>query len=214
MITWEQPWLTAGDKLICFGDSITEAPKGYVLILQELLARRKIEVINAGRGGDKTPWALTRLEASVIQPKPTAVSIFLGTNDACIGRRRWADEPTVSPEAYKCNLIWMIFLCRKAGIGKFSITPPLWRVEGEQWAEQGDILAPYCLAAREAADQAQARFVPADVAFAVEWQRHPGHTGLLLTTDGVHLTDQGNRIVAETMLEAWGVAGGTQTIPA
>ncbi len=72
MITWEQPWLTAGDKLICFGDSITEAPNGYVLMLQELLAPRKIEVINAGRGGDKTPWALTRLEASVIQPKPAA----------------------------------------------------------------------------------------------------------------------------------------------
>ena len=206
MITYEHPWLTAGDKLICFGDSITEAPMGYVRILQERLAPQRIEVVNAGRGGDKTPWALTRLEASVIQLKPTALSIFLGTNDACIGRRRWADEPTVSPEVYKGNLIWMIYLCRQSGIGKFSITPPLWRLEDEQWAEQGDILTPYCLAAREAADQTQARFVPANVAFAVEWQRHPGHTGLLLTTDGVHLTDQGNRLVAETMLKAWGAA--------
>ena len=206
MLTWEQPWLTAGDRLICFGDSITEAPNGYVRVLQERLAPRRIEVVNAGRGGDKTPWALTRLETSVIQARPTALSIFLGTNDACIGRRRWADEPTVSPEAYKVNLIWMIYLCRRSGIGKFSVTPPLWRLEGEEWAEQGDILAPYCLAAREAADQTQARFVPADGAFALEWQRHPGHTGLLLTTDGVHLTDPGNRLVAETMLKVWGMA--------
>ena len=206
MITHEQPWLTAGDKLICFGDSITEPPDGYVRILQERLAPRRIEVVNAGRGGDKTPWALTRLEAGVINLKPTALSIFLGTNDARIGRGRWADEPMVSPEAYKCNLVWIVYLCRKAGIGKFSIMPPV-RLEGEEWVEHGDVLAPYCIAAREAADLAQARFVPGEVAFAEEWARHPGHTGLLLTSDGAHLNDQGHRLAAETMLKAWGLAG-------
>jgi lysophospholipase L1-like esterase len=205
MITHEGPWLAAGDKLVCFGDSITAPPDGYVRILQERLAPRGIEVVNAGRGGEKTPWALTRLETGVIQLKPTALSIFLGTNDARIGRGRWADEPTVPPEAYKCNLIWLMYLCRQAGIGKFSIMPPVC-LEGEEWAEHGDILAPYCLAAREAADEAQARFVPGDVAFAEEWLRHPGHTGLLLTTDGAHLNGQGHRLVAETMLKAWGLA--------
>jgi lysophospholipase L1-like esterase len=64
-------------------------------------------------------------------------------------------------------------------------------------------MAPYRLAAREAADVAGVRFVPADIAFAEEWGRHPGHTGLLLTTDGTHLTEKANKIVAETMLEAW-----------
>ena len=156
--------------------------------------------------GRQTPWALTQLKTGVIQLKPTALSIFLGTNDARIGRGRWADEPTVSPEAYKGNLIWIIYLCRKSGIEKFGITPSLWRLEGDQWAEQGDILAPYCVAARETADLAQAQFVPGEVAFAAEWLRNPGHTGLLLTTDGAHLNDQGHLLVAETMLKAWGLA--------
>ena len=62
----------------------------------------------------------------------------------------------------------------------------------------------YCLAAREAADDMRARFVPADAAFSEEWARHPGHTGFLLTVEGVHLTDAGNKILASTMIRTWG----------
>jgi lysophospholipase L1-like esterase len=205
MITFEDSFLKKDEKLLCFGDSITASQTGYVKILQDRLRKLDIEVINAGRGGDKTTWALTRLQNDVIKRKPDAVSIFLGANDAAVGRGKWADEPIVSPEAYRCNLVWIIHLCRMAGIEKFSITPPLYRFEGKNWAELGDIMVPYRLAAREAADEMKARFVPADIAFAEEWDRHPGHTGLLLTTDGTHLTPKGNQIVAKTMLETWGI---------
>jgi len=206
MITFEDSFLKKGEKLLCFGDSLTASKTGYVKILQDRLGKLDIEVINAGRGGDKTTWALTRLQNDVIERKPDAVSIFLGANDAAVGRGVWADEPIVSPEAYRCNLVWIIHLCRMAGIEKFSITPPLYRFEDKSWAEFGDIMVPYRLAAREAADEMKARFVPADIAFAEEWDRHPGHTGLLLTTDGTHLTEKGNQIVAETMLKTWGMA--------
>ena len=206
MITFEKPLLEKGEKLLCFGDSITASATGYVKILQERLEKLGMEVINAGRGGDKTTWALTRLQNDVIERKPDAVSIFLGANDAAVGRGQWADEPIVSPEAYRCNLVWIIHLCRMAGIEKFSITPPLYRFEGKTWAEHGDIMEPYRLAAREAADEMKVRLVPADIVFAEEWARHPGHTGLLLTTDGTHLTEKGNQIVAETMLATWGIS--------
>ncbi|MFH1476633.1 MAG: GDSL-type esterase/lipase family protein [Verrucomicrobiota bacterium] len=205
MLTHDQPWLCDNETLVCFGDSLTASRAGYVKIITEHLTPRGIQVINAGRGGDKTPWALTRLQAEVIDRKPHALSIFLGANDAAVGRGKWADEPRISPEAFHCNLAWIIHLCRLAGIRKFSITPPLWRYEGESWAMHGDIMTPYCLAAREAADEMRARFVPADIAFAQEWARHPGHTGLLLTTDGVHLTAKGNQLVAEAMLATWGM---------
>jgi lysophospholipase L1-like esterase len=206
VITWENPWLKRGDRLVCFGDSLTAATNGYVRMLTEALQPQGIEVINAGRGGDKTPWAMTRLERDVIARQPAALSVFLGANDAAVGRGCWADEPCVTPEAYRSNLVWMIHLCRLAGLKKFSITPPLWRFEGPGWAEFGDIMAPYCLAARQAADEMHAVLVPADTAFAEEWARHPGHTGLLLTTDGVHLTSKGNQIVADTMLRTWGLS--------
>ena len=59
----------------------------------EALADKNIKVINAGRKGDKTPLALMRLESVLFKQKFDALSIFLGVNDAIIGRGRWADEP-------------------------------------------------------------------------------------------------------------------------
>jgi len=205
MIELKTPWLERGDRLVCFGDSLTACKTGYVEILDKELTTRGITVTNAGLGGDKTPWALTRLQADVIERKPSAVSIFLGTNDAAVGRGRWADEPVVTPEAYRSNLVWIVHLCRLSGIAKFSITPPLWRFEGESWREFGDIMAPYCLMAREAAAACGARFVPADIAVAEEWARHPGHTGVLLTCEGCHPTAEGYALIARTMMQAWGL---------
>ena len=203
MLAKEGKWLEDGMTLFCFGDSLTHSPTGYVKMLGDILAPRSIKVVNAGRGGDKTTWALTRLYQDVINLKPDAVSIFLGANDAAVGRGQWADEPRVTPETYGCNLRWIVHFCRLAGIARVSITPPLHRYEGEQYAEFGDIMVPYRAAAREAADDMRARFVPGDTAFEEEWARHPGHTGLLLTTDGVHLTEVGNRLLTETMMKAW-----------
>lgn len=201
MLDLSQPFLAPGETLVCFGDSLTAADPGYVSKLQELLPANRI--VNAGRGGDKTPWALTRFQTDVLDRKPDALSILLGANDAAIGRGRWADEPMVSPEAYRCNLIWMIYLARQSGIRKISIATPLGSFEGDTLLEQGDILAQFCLAARQAANEAKVRLVPLDVMFRTEWAKHPGHTGLLLTRDGTHPTQDGYAMIAETILKAW-----------
>ena len=73
----ETPWLAKGEKLICFGDSLTAAKDGYITIVEDKLRSLQIEVVNAGVGGDKTPNALVRLKSDVIALKPDAVSIFL-----------------------------------------------------------------------------------------------------------------------------------------
>jgi len=205
MINYEKPWLSTGETLVCFGDSITASVTGYTAILQKHLAKKNIKVINAGRGGDKTPWALTRLESDVIALKPDAVSIFLGTNDCAVGRAQWADEPMVSPEAYKSNLIWIIHLCRLKNINKFSITPPLGRFEGQARLDYGDIIAEYCSAAREAASIMKVQCVPADAACDMERQKHNAGDTILLTVDGIHLNEKGNSLVADTMLTTWGL---------
>lgn len=203
MITYEKPWLKSGETLVCFGDSITASKEGYVKLLQEALAKSDITVINAGRGGDKTPWALTRFQKDVLDVKPDAVSIYLGANDAAIGRGTWADEPQVPVEAYQSNLIWMIHMCRLNEINKISIVTPAWRFEGNAFLEFGNLLETYCLAARKAADQMQCPLVPLDAVFAEEWAKHPGHSGFLLTTDGIHMTEKGNQLIMNTMLETW-----------
>lgn len=206
MIERNHAWLESSETLLCFGDSLTASATGYVAMLQNDLAERKITVINAGRGGDKTPWALTRLQTDVIEREPDAVLIFLGANDAAVGRGSWADEPRVEPSAYKNNLIWMVHLCKIIGnIKKFSIATPTWRFEAKTFAEHGDILVQYCAAAREAAEESNSWVVPLDAAFARYWMEH-GHEnrdGYLLTRDGTHVTEQGNRLIADTMLRSW-----------
>jgi lysophospholipase L1-like esterase len=205
MLTFDTPWLDKGEKLVCFGDSLTANKNGYIKILEDKLKKQKIKVINAGVGGDKTPAALARLHSDVIALKPDAVSILLGANDAAIGRGMWADEPRVEPAAYKNNLIWIIHLCRLAGIKKFSIATPAWQFEGKALGNSGSVMPLYCIAAREAADESQARLVPLDAVFAQEWLTHGSRakSGMLLTHDGVHMAPAGIELIASTMLAAW-----------
>lgn len=208
MLTFDNPWLEKGEKLVCFGDSLTAAQDGYIKILETNLRKQKIKVINAGLGGDKTPAALARLRSDVIALKPDAVSIFLGANDAAVGRGIWADEPRVEPEAYKNNLIWIVHLCRLAGIGKFSIATPAWQFEGAALENCGGVMSTYCIAAREAADESGSRLVPLDAVFAREWLTRgaAAKSGMLLTRDGTHMTPAGNELIAATMLAAWKLA--------
>jgi len=203
MLDLSQPFLKKNDTVICFGDSLTAATEGYVSFLQKTLTDYK--VINGGRGGDKTPWALTRFQSDVLDRKPDAIMIFLGANDAAVGHGCWADEPTVSVEAYRCNLVWMCHLAKLNGCQKISICTPAAFFEGPAQFEHGDILADYCLAARAAADECGCRLVPFDTVFRQEWSKHPGHNGLLLTRDGVHLTVTGYKLLAETIIEAWAI---------
>lgn len=204
----ESPWLESGETLLCFGDSLTAADPGYVSELTARLEPQGIRVVNSGRGGDKTTWGLTRWERDVIDRKPDAVSIFLGANDAAVGRGIWADEPRVEPAAYKCNLLWMVHLARLlGGIRKFSIATPLWRFEGGTYDMHGDILLPYRQMAREAADEARTLLVPLDTAFEhetarAEARRDPA-TGYLFTKDGTHPTPEGYRLIARTLLRHW-----------
>ena len=203
----EGPWLRAGETLLCFGDSLTAAAKGYVKTLQDELQFRGVKVLNAGLGGDKTPLALTRLKTDVIDRKPDAVSIFFGNNDSLIGRGEWRDEPVISPLTFEENLKWIIHLCRLlGGIRKFSINTVTGRLEGRLYHEFGDLLREYCLAARRAADSMSARLVPLDTVFADLREKNRGSTspeGLLYTKDGLHMNDEGYAIIARTMLREW-----------
>ena len=202
MLDLNSPWLEKDETLVCLGDSIT-ASDAYVKIIRRKLGKLKVKVINSGVGGDKTPNALTRLHKDVLAHKPDAVFIFLGTNDAAVGRGEWADEPIISPETYKYNLIWIIHLCKLAGIRKFSIATPAWKFAGDAFYKQGDIMATYCQMAREAADFSGARLVPLDAAFSNELAKRPGKPSLLHNPDGVHMSEKGNALIAKTIVDAW-----------
>jgi acyl-CoA thioesterase-1 len=74
---------SAGETVICFGDSLTEgvgAEPGeeYPTILSRLLGMR---VLNAGHRGDTTARALERIHTSVVNKNPRLVILLLGGND-------------------------------------------------------------------------------------------------------------------------------------
>lgn len=199
----EEPWLKAGERLVCFGDSITANENYYIKYLRRALEPKGIKIVNAGVQGDKTPMAMTRLR-DVAAEKPDAVMLFFGANDSVIGRARWRDEPTVSPEGFLDNLLWMVHFLKMEGIGKFSIVAPTGRCEGDVLLEYGESCPPYARMAREAADRSDAVLVPLDMAFALEHRKNAGSPfTLLLTRDGVHLSERGSILAAETMLRAW-----------
>lgn len=199
----EGAWLKPGEKLVCFGDSITANENYYIKYLREALGTNGVTVINAGLSGDKTPMALTRIR-DVAAEKPDAVMIFFGANDSVIGKARWRDEPTVSKEAYRDNLLWMVHYLKGVGVNKFSIVTPTGRCEGDALLEYGISCPPYAEMARVAADKCDAVLVPLDVVFSLEHKKNPEAPKMLdLTRDGVHFSERGSKLAAEAMLKAW-----------
>ena len=74
---------SAGETIVCFGDSLTEgvgAGEGedYPSALSRQLA---LPVVNAGRRGDTTADALERLSDAVLSKNPRLVILLLGGND-------------------------------------------------------------------------------------------------------------------------------------
>ena len=199
----DEPWLKPGEKLVCFGDSITAGKGYYIKHLRAALETNGITVVNAGRSGDKTPMALTRI-GDVAAEKPDAVVIFFGANDSLVGKARWRDEPTVSPEAYRDNLIWMVHYLRMRGVKKFSIVAPPGCCEGDAMLEYGMSCPPYAEMARAASDRTDAVPVPLDMIFAREHIKCPeGSAKLNLTLDGIHFSEKGSCLAADAMLKAW-----------
>jgi acyl-CoA thioesterase-1 len=74
---------SAGQTIVCFGDSLTEgvgAGQGedYPSVLSRLIAA---PVVNAGHRGDTTATALERLASDVLDKNPRLVIVLLGGND-------------------------------------------------------------------------------------------------------------------------------------
>lgn len=206
MVTYNEPFLSDGDTLVCWGDSLTSDKNSYVGFLRDRLADRNITVINAGRKGDKTPLALMRLEQTLWKKEFDALSIFLGVNDAIIGRGRWADEPFIAPQTFHDNMIWMISQIRNfLGNKKISVIVPYSPFEADAWEEFGDCLRPYAQMARDVACKMNCRIVPLDMHYE-EFRRSKGPLSeRILTVDGVHPAAELGKFTADIILQSWGM---------
>ena len=198
--------LKDGARIVFFGDSITEGGlfhKNYVQLVREDLARRfpktSISIVNAGISGDTVLDLNARLERDVLAKQPTLVFVYIGINDV------WQDTfgQGTPPEIYDKTLREIairlrsqsadVALCTVSVIGeKVSGANPL---DGrlDQFAE----------IARKAAFDLKLPLCDLRKAF-FEYLRlnNPANKEAgILTSDGVHLTRDGDSLVAQKILE-------------
>jgi lysophospholipase L1-like esterase len=191
--------LKKGDRIIFFGDSLTElaqkaGPKGYVSLVREKLKEKNldIEVDAVATGGHTVPDLLARLDRDVIAKKPTIVVIQIGCNDARrIDRAKFKaglEELIDRLQAAKIQVV----LCSLTSVG-----------EKHDGSNKDDTkLEEFAAIAREVA---KAKNVPLNDlrrAFVEYWKKNnpDNKASGLLTYDGNHFNDTGHKFVAERML--------------
>jgi lysophospholipase L1-like esterase len=198
--------LKKGDKIIFFGDSLTQlagqempkqhVTKGYIRIVrEELQAKHKdknIEVDWVATGGHTVPDLLKRVDKDVIAKKPTIVVIQIGCNDA----RR------IKKEDFKAGLEELIDRLQKEKIQVIlcSLTSVGEKHDGTNKDDPN--LDAFAEVARGVAKEKNVPLNDLRKAFIEYWKKNnpENKPSGLLTYDGNHWNDTGHQFVAERML--------------
>jgi len=199
--------LKKGDKIIFFGDSLTnlageEQPRihvtqGYVRTVRETLEAqhpdKMIEVDWVATGGHTVPDLLKRVDADVIAKKPTIVVIQIGCNDA----RR------ILKETFKKGLEDLIDKLQKAEIQvvQCSLTSVGEKHDGTN--KDDPKLDEFAQVEREVAKAKKVPLNDLRKAFVAYWKEHnpDNKPSGILTYDGNHFNQRGMDFVAEQMLK-------------
>lgn len=196
-------------KILFIGDSITEWGKpedpeglgiGYVRLIHDYLRvtypATEFSVVNKGIGGDRVTDLANRWEKDVLEEKADLVSISIGVNDV------WrqldnADVEQVTPDVFA--EVYEGLLKQLHDVEVVLMEPTI--IEENVEAIGNQKLASYVEIVRELGAKYQATVVPTHKAFLTYLQ---AESGVMLTTDGVHMNSKGNMLMAKTWLNAAG----------
>ncbi|GLC89580.1 SGNH/GDSL hydrolase family protein [Lysinibacillus piscis] len=188
-------------KILFIGDSITEWGRhdenpigsGYVYYVSEELQKEGFHVINKGVGGNRITDLLNRWKEDVLSEQPDIVSISIGINDVW----RQIDHP----EKEQVDILMFCSIYERLlsqTNAKFVLMEPT--IIGEKIDSVGNqILKAYAKMVGELAKQYNAYHVNLHEVFieAIKDGKGP------FTIDGVHMNDNGNRLIADTWLHIW-----------
>lgn len=193
-------------KIVFFGDSITQqgtGPKGYITMMKDILQQQdtnNYELIGAGIGGNKVYDLYLRIENDVINQSPEIVVLFIGVNDV------WHKSTHgTGTDADKFEKFYraIIFKLQAAHAKVILCTPAVIGEKKNNANQQDDDLNKYAAITRGIANDLQLPLCDLRELFLNYNEEHntsDAYSGIL-TTDGVHLNDAGNRLVAEALLE-------------
>jgi len=197
-------------RIVFFGDSITQAgakPGGYIMLLGDLYKQKGVqdqyELIGAGIGGNKVYDLYLRMEDDVLAKDPNTVVIWVGVNDVWHKKTSGTGTDADKFEKFYNAIIKKlqaknikVLICTPAAIGeKTDFSNEL----------DGD-LNKYSNIIRQIAQKNNVPLIDLRKAFLdYNLANNPENKDKnILTTDGVHLNEKGNQLVAEQMLKALG----------
>jgi lysophospholipase L1-like esterase len=189
-------------KIVFFGDSITEMgvkSGGYVSILKKSLDSTKYDLVGAGIGGNKVYDLYLRLEEDVLIKKPDLVVIYVGVNDV------WHKQSSgTGTDQNKFVKFYQALIKKISATGAQLVlcTPAVIGEKKNGANEMDQDLDRYAGEIRKLAEEHHIPLVDLRSLFtAHEAANNPQDVAKgVLTTDGVHLNDKGNQLVAAQLL--------------
>ncbi len=211
----------SGDKIAFLGDSITAGgwgnPAGYVhLVIAGLEANGvKAEAVPAGISGHKSDQMLARLEKDVLSKKPQWMTLSCGVNDVWHGKRGVPlddaaaakpgeyDEKVATRGTYKKNITAIVEQAAAAGAKPVILTATV--IQENLESPENGRLAPYNDFLRSLAKEKHIPIADLFSLFAdrIKKENKPGTK--VLTSDGVHMNGEGNKLMAIGVLQAFGL---------
>jgi isoamyl acetate esterase len=193
-------------RVVFFGDSITEAgvhPKGYISMMSGLLKEKgrenEYELIGAGVSGNKVYDLYLRLEEDVLKHNPQTVVIWVGVND--VWHKRLTRTGT-DPDKFEQFYTALIQKIKGKGAAVYLCTPAAIGEKTDYTNELDGDLNKYADIIRTIANKNNCGLIDLRrlfLSYNLEHNKENKASGIL-TTDGVHLNETGNRAVADEML--------------
>ena len=204
------PLVRNGDAIVFMGDSITyygnSRPLGYIhLVMKGLEAVGvRASAIPSGVSGHKSDQMLARLGRDVLSRKPQWMTLSCGVNDVAHAHK--PGRKGVPLADYRRNITEILDRCAAADIKVILLTPTMVTEDPEN--VQNVELEAYCAWLRAVA--AERRLPLADLNAAMrqkvaERRVRERDGGDKLTRDGVHMTADGDEMMACGVLAAMGV---------
>jgi acyl-CoA thioesterase I len=186
-----------GDRVVAFGDSLTDDLQSWAEILAQLLASVRgddeIEVLNLGRSDDTTANLVQRFPA-VAAEEPAWLIVLVGMNDAKHVRLA-PNAPLISDRETRRNVRTITDMATASGAQTLWLVPPevdLMALRSSEFMAQAPVSwqAEHVAATREALLDACERPLDLQPTFAA------GNQGSMRLDDGVHPSLNGQRAIA------------------
>lgn len=208
LTAWNPP---AKKTVVFFGDSITQMgvdKGGYIWRVQQALNDKKLQqqynLIGAGIGGNKVYDLYLRLENDVLARKPDVVFIYVGVNDVW-HKTSFGTGTDLDKFGKFYSAIIRKVQARKARV--ILVTPGGIGELKDNANPQDKDLNQYCDAIRRLATEHNCGLLD----LRAMWQEYNSKNNTSnkesgqLTTDRVHLNDNGNQLLAEAVMAQLGI---------